>query len=398
MSISSSTNQAFSREAFTGPLERLTGLPNEAYNSQEFAEFERDEVLAKTWFCIANKAELEHDGWVHPVDLAGLPLLVVRDRKGAIRVFHNVCSHRGLKLVEEPRLTNGIITCPYHGWCYRSEGNLTATPHIKGDGVHQDDNFDKSKHGLTPVRSHIFMGLIYVNISGDAPDFEEFIKPVNDFWSDVNFDDFTHGGPNSNWTITLAGNWKLAQENHVDGYHLPFVHPKLNSYSPLGIHYPLVIEGSSSGQGSTGQQHSVEIGGDAMPNDPKLGQDWQNGKAEFLSIFPNVMIGVQADHIWTVYLLPNASDETVERMDLNYLGAGATDPKFEEMRLNNRDRMLEIFEEDRDMVEGMQRGRRSPSFDGGALAPEMDKPAHCFNQIVASHVVGALDRLNAAEG
>ena len=384
----------FCRDDFSGPIERLTGLPNIAYSSLDFAKFERDEVLVKTWFCVANTAELQQDGWVHPVDVAGLPLLVVRDRESNIRVFHNVCSHRGMKLVEKPHQTNGIITCPYHGWCYHAAGHLSATPHIKGEGVHEDKRFDKSLHGLKPVRSHIFTGMIFVNISGDAPEFDEFIKPVTDFWSDINFDNFSHGGANSSWCINLKSNWKLAQENHVDGYHLPFVHPGLNSYSPLGIHYPLIIKGSASGQGSSAQEHSSAIGSEQLPKDPSMGEDWQKGKAEFLSIFPNVMIGVHADHIWTVYLLPNAPNETTERMDLNYFGNGATDPRFQELQTNNRERMLEIFEEDRDMVEGMQRGRLSPAFDGGALAPEMDGPAHCFNQIAANSFVDAIDRRN----
>ncbi|MGB1012010.1 MAG: Rieske 2Fe-2S domain-containing protein, partial [Thiolinea sp.] len=86
--------------SFRAPLESLTGLPNAAFNSAEFAEFERDHILAKTWFCIANEAQLPQDGWVHPVDLLELPLLVVRDQQSNIRVFHNICSHRGIKLVE----------------------------------------------------------------------------------------------------------------------------------------------------------------------------------------------------------------------------------------------------------------------------------------------------------
>ncbi|MFT5506301.1 MAG: choline monooxygenase, partial [Gammaproteobacteria bacterium] len=69
---------------------------------------------------------------------------------------------------------------------------------------------------------------------------------------------------------------------------------------------------------------------------------------------------------------------------------------YTNLRANNRDRMLEIFEEDRDMVEGMQRGRKSPAFNGGALSPSMDQPAHCFNRIVAKAVVDALELNNGA--
>ena len=381
----------FDADSFRQPLENLTGLPNLAYNSSAFARFERDQVLAKTWFCIATLAQLSDAGWVHPVDIIDLPLLVVRDRDNSIRVFHNVCSHRGMKLVEQPGPIKRLITCRYHGWCYSTSGELKATPHINGEGVHSDDNFDNTLHGLQEVRSHIFAGMILINIDGQAPDFVSFIEPVTSHWHEFDFDAYAHGGSDSFWEIELQGNWKFAQENHVDGYHLPFVHPDLNSYSPLRDHRPLLIEGSASGQVSLGQHHAGAIGETRLPYNPHLSQPFQQGRAEFLSIFPNIMMGVHADHVWTVQLIPLSECKTFERMDLYYFGDGATSPVYQDLRRKNRDRMLDIFEEDRDMIEGMQRGRQSPAFRGGALAPGMDQPAHCFNRIVAKAVVDALE-------
>jgi len=381
----------FDADSFRQPLENLTGLPNLAYNSSAFARFERDQVLAKTWFCIATLAQLSDAGWVHPVDIIDLPLLVVRDRDNSIRVFHNVCSHRGMKLVEQPGPIKRLITCRYHGWCYSTSGELKATPHINGEGVHSDDNFDNTLHGLQEVRSHIFAGMILINIDGQAPDFVSFIEPVTSHWHEFDFDAYAHGGSDSFWEIELQGNWKFAQENHVDGYHLPFVHPDLNSYSPLRDHRPLLIEGSASGQVSLGQHHAGAIGETRLPYNPHLSQPFQQGRAEFLSIFPNIMMGVHADHVWTVHLIPLSECKTFERMDLYYFGDGATSPVYQDLRRKNRDRMLDIFEEDRDMIEGMQRGRQSPAFRGGALAPGMDQPAHCFNRIVAKAVVDALE-------
>ena len=292
--------------------------------------------------------------------------------------------------METAKPTNGVITCPYHGWCYKTCGTLTATPHINGQDCHTSDEFDPSLHGLKEVRTHIFAGMIFVNISGQAAEFDTFIQPVTDHWKDIDFNQYAHGISDSHWQITIESNWKFAQENHVDGYHLPFVHPSLHSYSPLRDHYPLIIEGRACGQGSANQDHSSEIGTLQLPKNPALDQRWQSGKAEFLSVYPNIMIGVQADHFWTVHLLPVSPSRTLERMDLHYFGEGATNAKYAELRANNCQRMLDIFEEDRAVVEGMQRGRHSPAFSGGALSPAMDKPAHCFNKIVAGEVLSAI--------
>ena len=397
MSKNTNNGNQLNADLFRQPLESLTGLPNLAYNSSAFAEFERDHVLSRTWFCIANLAQLLGDGWAHPVDILGLPLLVVRDIDQQVRVFHNVCSHRGMKLVEQPGPIKRLITCRYHGWCYSPSGELKATPHINGEGVHSDDSFNTALHGLKEVRSQLFAGMILVNIDGQAADFDTFIKPVTSHWHEFDFDAYAHGGSDSFWEIELQGNWKFAQENHVDGYHLPFVHPDLNSYSPLRDHRPLLIEGSASGQVSLGQHHAGAIGDARLPYNPGLTQPFQDGRAEFLSIFPNIMMGVHADHVWAVHLIPLSESRTFERMDLYYFGDGATNPEYKDLRRKNRDRMLNIFEEDRDMVEGMQRGRQSPAFNGGALSPGMDQPAHCFNRIVAQAVVDALEATSAGD-
>ena len=384
---------AFDPEQLRRPLQELTGLPNLAYNSTAYAEFERDHVLARRWFCVASRAQLPEAGWVLPVDILGMPFVVVRDRDDQLRVFHNVCSHRGMKLVDAPGPIKRTITCRYHGWCYSAAGDLMATPHINGEGVHQDERFDRTLHGLQEVRSHEFVGMIFVNIDGQAADFETYMKPVTDYWQDFDFDQYVHGGDDSSWELELNGNWKFAQENHVDGYHLPFVHPDLNSYSPLRDHRPIVIEGLASGQLSLGQHHAGAIGDAKLPYNPDLGEAYQQGQAEFLSIFPNIMMGVHADHVWTTFLVPLAVDRTFERMDLYYFGDSSRNAEYASLRRSNRDRMLAIFEEDREMVEGMQRGRQSPAFQGGALAPGMDQPAHCFNRIAAAATLDALEQL-----
>ena len=77
-------------EDFSGPLTRMTGMPNIAYTSQTFAEFERDEVLAKTWFCVGSLAQFSQPGWVWPVAVSGLPLLMVYETGEVVRVFHNL--------------------------------------------------------------------------------------------------------------------------------------------------------------------------------------------------------------------------------------------------------------------------------------------------------------------
>ena len=98
---------------------------------------------------------IPNPGDTKPFDLLGIPLILIRDKKNNVRVFHNVCSHRGYKLIHEECSLKNVLRCPYHSWSYDFEGNLIATPHLGGINKHDHDDFDKSKSGLKEVRTTI---------------------------------------------------------------------------------------------------------------------------------------------------------------------------------------------------------------------------------------------------
>ena len=84
-----------------------------------------------------------------------------------IRVFHNVCSHRGFKLLNKPCALKNVIRCPYHSWSYDFNGKLIATPHIGGLNNHKSENFDKTKSDLKEVKTRVWMDIIFVNINSN---------------------------------------------------------------------------------------------------------------------------------------------------------------------------------------------------------------------------------------
>ena len=232
-------------DAVGKPIAEAKGMPRSAYTDETLFHFERDQILGKTWAGLAFASELVNKGSLVPADFMGLPLLMARDRQGSIRVFHNVCSHRGMTLVSETKHQARSIRCPYHSWDYDFNGDLKATPFIGGVGVNQIEGFSCDSNGLTSVRSHIWMGIIFVNLSGDAPDFEDFIAPLAHRWeafvSRPSFNGLHVSQSESAMEITIQANWKLAVENYCEAYHLPWVHPSLNKYSPLSEHYNIVF-------------------------------------------------------------------------------------------------------------------------------------------------------------
>ena len=83
--------------------------------------------------------------------------------------------------------------------------------------------------GLLEIKSYIWQNIIWVNINGNAPNFEEHMSVAISRWSEFNQKQY-HGGKDSKFKLKLKCNWKLAVENYCESYHLPWVHPDLNSY------------------------------------------------------------------------------------------------------------------------------------------------------------------------
>ena len=367
-------------DAVRQPIETANGLPNAHYIDPDVFDVEKQAVLCANWAGLAVAADVPEPGDAKPMEFLGIPLLLVRDRQGQVRVFQNICRHRGMILVSEPKKIEGAIRCPYHSWCYSTEGKLVSTPHVGGPGHNTHEAIDKSLLGLIEVRSHIWFDTVFVNIDGNAAPFEEVHADLIARWSD--FDQpMYHGGADSTFTLDVKTNWKLAVENYCESYHLPWVHPGLNSYSRLEDHYNIDEKGKFSGQGTLVYRQLKGDDGAVFPDFKGLDDKWTEG-GEYITVYPNVLLGVQRDHAFVIILEPVNHEQTREHVHL-YYAASQTD---DALRSKNTVQWRGIFEEDVFVVEGMQKGRYSPGFDGGRFSPAMDGPTHCFHDWVASKV------------
>jgi choline monooxygenase len=364
-------------------ISESAALPNRAYTSHDDWLKERDTVIAQTWAGLGFSNDIAEPGSVYPVTFMGLPLVMVRDQRGRARVFHNVCRHRGMQLVAEAGDAGLVIRCPYHKWGYDLSGQLKTTPNIGGMGVHEVAGFDCADHALTSVRCDESMGVVFINLSGDAPALSEHLEPLLSRWRDLAGPSFTQqliadAGEHGSMELVLNSNYKLAVENYCESYHLPFVHPDLNTYSPLDAHYNLTVDPLASGQGTRVYDLTR---GDSEPL-PQFAE-WDSERlktAEYLSLYPNVLLGIQADHFFVILLMSEAVDQTRERLQFLYADTAATGEAYEARRESLHDAWSIVFAEDISVVEGMQRGRASPAFDGGLFTPLMDVPTHHFHQ------------------
>ncbi len=362
------------------PITRARGLPNAHYTDPATIARENRAVLETTWAALAVGADVPEPGDAKPISFLGQPLLLLRDDHGALRVFFNICRHRGMILVEAPRKIDGAIRCPYHSWCYAKDGRLVATPHVGGPGQNACDGIDRATLGLAEVRTHVWRDVVFINLSGDAAPFEEVHADLLTRWAE--FDKpFYHGGEESRFTLEVATNWKLAVENYCESYHLPWVHPGLNSYSRLEDHYHIEQPGKFSGQGTYVYRQLQGGDGLTFPDFDGLSEHWNTG-AEYVALYPNLLLGVHRDHAYAIILESVAHDRTVEHVHIYY----PTPDTDEALRTKNATLWENVFIEDIFVVEGMQRGRAASGFDGGRFSPAMDGPTHMFHAWVASRI------------
>lgn len=363
------------------PIDQANGLPNWFYISPDAISEEKTKVFSKNWVGIGFAKDVPEPGDVQPVDFLGDPYIIAHGRDGKVRVFHNACRHRGVKIVQEQGKTTGLLRCPYHAWCYSTEGALKQTPHVGGAGVHSHEAIDKSKLGLIEVRNHTFMDVVFINPSGDAAPFEEFFSGMLERWSEYDKPIYS-GGEDSQFELQVNTNWKLAVENYCESYHLPFVHPGLNEVSKLEDHENILGKGPFSGQltraftaarGEDGKNFSFFDG---------LSDRW-NKEAEYLSVYPNVLMGVHKDHTYAIILEPVSETRTHEHVSIYYASDEMRDDEYKDMREANSAFWKSVFEEDIGVCEAMQVGRKASAFDGGHFSPVMDEATHHFHGWIA---------------
>jgi phenylpropionate dioxygenase-like ring-hydroxylating dioxygenase large terminal subunit len=367
------------------PVAEANGLPNPWYTEPERHREEARALFFEGWAALGFASDVPEPGDARPVTFLGQPLLMVRDHAGVLRVFHNICRHRGMILVDAPGKIRRAIRCPYHSWCYELDGRLRTTPHVGGPGTNRHQSIDRESLGLVEVRAHEWLGIVFVNVDGKAPPFAEANAAILARWAE--FDRPVHFAPDGAFTLDVATNWKLAVENYCESYHLPWVHPGLNSYSRLEDHYNIEAPGAFSGQGTTVYRPMLAEDGRRFPALEGLDPKWDEG-AEYIALYPNVLLGVHKDHGFAIVLEPQGPERTLEHVAIFYWDESVLGADWADLRAANAAMWKTVFEEDVFVVEGMQRGRHAAGFDGGRFSPAMDAPTHCFHAWAAARLSG----------
>jgi glycine betaine catabolism A len=207
------------------PLDQASTLPGPMFTDPAVYAREMQRLFLPSWQCIGRDDDLARPGSFRTVEVAGSGVIVLRNQKGELRAYHNVCRHRGTRLVEAPEGQDlKRLLCPYHAWSYDLDGRLIGAPHMQ-----EAKAFDRKENGLYPIAVQSWRGFVFVNLSPRPEPLEKTLGGFIRRCAPYPLEDLrrTH-----RVVYDIAANWKLVVQNANECYHCPGVHPQLVKITP----------------------------------------------------------------------------------------------------------------------------------------------------------------------
>lgn len=383
------------------PAGMALGVPAFVYSDPAWFEAERREVFAKSWFAIGFESDVPQPGDATPIEIAGWSFLMTRARDGQVRVFHNLCPHRGMRVLEAARKDCRGLTCAWHSWTFDLDGRLVGTPNIGGAGVATQEGLDRAAHGLMELRSGTWMGVVFVNVDGKARSLAEDVRPIRERFAAFDLE-ATVQASDMAYEYDYGCNWKLAIEGGIEDYHIPFVHrqagPSQKYYCELGGDSYVGIACTRSVE--VGKRRLVDpskIAGPPLPLFPHVPAEGELEASIILLHFPNLFVAAVLDHITFTVIMPIAADRTRYRRRFRLVEPGASDPAYAAARKNLMDGWITITNQDGPVwteVQTLMRQREELGFRN-RFSGYWEPAIHYFQKMAARRMLGAIDRPGA---
>lgn len=333
-------------ESFAGGIKARTparaSLDKLDYTAPSTLATEWEGIWTRCWLFAGLVLDLPDVGDYFTFSVGRESIVVLRDERGEIRAFYNVCQHRGNRIFTSESGSVQQVACPYHGWRYALDGQLVEVP----DEERFCPAVEKEQRSLKPVKLALWAGTVWVNMDPDAKPLENFLGPIIDNLAPYHFENMVLA---KHQTVSLNANWKTARDNFLEQYHVDFIHPQHASFVdccnstnilwPYG-HSATMVEGFLTNsryavpadtpehlvpllQGlaldpadfsgrvpdirKVVQQHKRQVGKEvgfdySEFTDEQVSDIWQ------YDIFPNIFMTIQAEEVWIYGPRPHPSD------------------------------------------------------------------------------------------
>lgn len=281
-------------------------LPPWSYQSQAFLQLEVETLFKRHWMLVGHVSDLAQVGDFVTFDAFDEQVVVIRARDGELSAFHNVCRHRGGRVVaEEQGRCRGALTCPFHGWSYDFDGRLLNIPEAQ-----TFKNLDKESIRLATVDLEVWFGFVFIRLEGNGPSVAEALATVADEVALYAPESLQPYAPAS--VETKPFNWKCIHDIDNEGYHVPVGHPSLQEL--YGGNYLDTIENSimvarAEISDKAARNWSVRNYKKLLPEFDHLPANRQRSWFYFMC-YPNLVFGFYPDMMEIYMTVPDAVNQT----------------------------------------------------------------------------------------
>ncbi len=362
------------RETVAVPFERARAMPTEVYTSPDFVAAELAHIFRKDWYCVGREDALARPGDYVSCELAGQPIVVLRDRAGALRAMSNVCLHRMSTLLHGRGNTKSIV-CPYHAWTYNLDGALRGAP-----AMTRNEGFCKDDYRLPQVRCEEWLGWVFVCLDPDAPPVADQLRDVAAMIEDYDMARYSESFYEEHVWDT---NWKVLAENFMESYHLPVCHAgTIGGLSRLedmvcppghpAFNYHTILK-----------DETLRIAM-AHPGNTRLKGDARR-MTYLLALYPSLMITLTPGYFWYLSLHPKGAGQVHIRFGGGMSADYADDPDAQENFAQLKALLDAVNVEDRGCTEKVYRGLCSDLAQPGHLS-HLERPNYDFAQYLMARI------------
>lgn len=344
MSKKSGTDQ----QARFWPTQDYTRTPYWVYIDQDVFDREMELIFrGPNWSFLALECEIAKPGDFVTRFVGTTPVVVQRAQDGSVKAYVNRCSHKGMQVVRELSGNQRSHVCPYHQWCYGSDGSLLSVPLQHGDagqGGGMPNDFNKKEHGMRSLRTETLAGVVFGTLDYAAPDLRDFLgeKVVGRLERTLKRPLRVSGYHRH----TLKANWKLFAENSRDAYHAPMLHPFLPTFGFMSPSDRGSCEISASGVHSVisvfndADDSTIERGKQShrepQLEDPSLMEGFKENdeglSLNIISIFPGTLFTCVGNTLSVRQIRP----KEVGRVELLYTHFGFVDDTPEQRAMRRK--------------------------------------------------------------
>lgn len=288
-----------------------SGLPGWCYHSPALLELERQHVFREHWQIACHVSDIPEPGNYLAMDVVGERALILRGQDGAVRAFHNICRHRGSRLVaDEKGSCRNALVCPFHGWVYNLDGTLRGAARPRSFPP-----LDKNEFALKALECEIWQGFVFIRFApGPQPSVAALMKPFEAELAHYRTGEMIPAG--AIWTQETPVNWKSVRDVDNEGYHVAMAHPALQDlYGSTYYDEPFVdgiCRSFATYNPHAGRRWSVRNYVKISPENHALPERLRKAWIYF-GLFPNAVIAVTPETVQFYQEFPLGVGKTLLR-------------------------------------------------------------------------------------